>query len=66
MNLNVNSRELFKTRHNGPNETEIAEMLKTVGVKDLNELINKTVPKNIRNSGTLDLQPAQTEFEFLK
>ena len=38
----------FVSRHNGPRDHEIDEMLKVVGVSSIDELIDQTVPKNIR------------------
>ena len=38
----------FVSRHNGPRENEIKEMLKKIGVSSVDELINQTVPPNIR------------------
>lgn len=57
--------ELFSSRHIGPNEQEIEEMLKLLGLGSLDELIDQTVPKQIRMKGVLSLPPAQTEFEWL-
>lgn len=59
-------REKFENRHNGPSDSEIQEMLKTIGVSSLNQLIEETVPENIRLKKPLDLPAAQTEQEFLK
>ncbi len=56
----------FIRRHIGPGEPQIAEMLKTVGVKSLDELIDKTVPAAIRSDDEpLDLPPLVTERETL-
>ncbi len=41
-------------RHIGPSPEEMAEMLKVVGVDDLEELIAETVPKSIRQVEPLD------------
>ena len=38
----------FVSRHNGPREKEVKAMLKKIGVGSLDELINQTVPGNIR------------------
>ena len=48
-------------RHIGPSKTEIDEMCKIIGVKNLNELINQTVPKNIRQKEPLDFGKAKSE-----
>ena len=39
----------FSVRHIGPSKLEIKDMLKSLDVKDIDELINKIIPKNIRN-----------------
>lgn len=54
----------FASRHIGPNTSELKEMLKTIGVNSLDELIDKTIPKNIRLKANLDLPKAMSEYEF--
>ncbi len=56
---------MFANRHNGPRGHEIPQMLKTVGVDSLDELMDKTVPSDIRLSGPLNLPPAMNEYEYL-
>src|SRR6185436_7412226 len=65
MNLFEQQQHEFSGRHIGPGETETAEMLKTIGVASLDELIDKTVPASIRNKKPLRIPVAQTEFEYL-
>ena len=65
MNLFEQQQYEFAGRHIGPNEEEATEMLKTIGVESLDELINKTVPPSIRLKNPLKLPVAQTEFEYL-
>lgn len=55
----------FRSRHIGPNATEAKEMLETIGVSSLEELINRTVPASIRFHHPLALPAAQHEFEYL-
>jgi glycine cleavage system pyridoxal-binding protein P len=38
----------FARRHIGPNERQTNEMLRTLGLQNLEELINKTVPSAIQ------------------
>jgi glycine dehydrogenase len=57
--------EKFESRHNGPNAAQISEMLAVVKARSVDELIEQTVPANIRLSKPLQLPTAQTEFEFL-
>ena len=54
----------FVLRHLGPNRKEIDQMLKTVGVDSLRELVTQTVPDDIRLSSELDLPEALSENEF--
>ncbi len=57
----------FARRHIGTfNKEEISEMLKTIGVSSLEQLIDETIPSSIRLENELDLPPAQTEFEYLQ
>ena len=55
------SRE-FQMRHIGPDEKDTVEMLKTIGVKDIEELIDRTVPRSIRLKKDLALPPALCDF----
>lgn len=54
----------FASRHIGVSEKDIEVMLRKIGVSTLDELINKTIPTNIRLAGPLALPPAMTEYEF--
>ena len=65
MNLFDEQQYEFAGRHIGTNETEKNEMLKTIGIDSLDELIDKTVPAAIRIKSPLKLPVAQTEFEYL-
>ncbi len=55
----------FVSRHIGPRDHELKEMLDTVGVKSLDELIDQTVPKSIRLEKPLNLPAPLTEHEYL-
>ncbi|MDE6493356.1 MAG: aminomethyl-transferring glycine dehydrogenase [Bacteroidales bacterium] len=55
----------FARRHNGPNPEQTQKMLQTIGVKSMDELIEKTVPAAIRLSKPLDLPPAMNEYQYL-
>ena len=57
--------EKFANRHIGPREHEIAEMLKTIGINSIDELINETVPDNILLNEKLSLNEALSERELL-
>lgn len=57
-------KERFDTRHNGPSDQEIADMLHHIGVSSVDELIDQTIPASIRLSKPFDLPLAQSEFDF--
>jgi glycine dehydrogenase len=57
--------ESFVPRHVGPNEHDVAEMLKTLGLPSLDALIDATIPARIRFRGGLDLPKGMTELEVL-
>jgi len=52
-------------RHIGPSPSEMDEMLKVIGVPDLDTLIAQTVPQDIRQSEPLTW-PAMTEHHLLE
>lgn len=54
----------FAFRHLGPREHDLPEMLGNIGVDSLDELIEKTIPKNILLDKPLDLPKALSEYEF--
>jgi glycine dehydrogenase len=59
------SLEKFVSRHNGPRDHELPEMLKTIGVSSLDQLIEKTIPESIMLKKPLRLPPAMSEYEYL-
>ncbi len=59
------SSDQFIRRHIGPNADDMHEMLVQVGFKNLDELIDAAVPKNIRLGKSLDLPAARGEHEAL-
>ncbi len=66
MKINPLYSEKFEVRHNAPDATQIAEMLTVVKASSVDELIDQTVPANIRLKKSLQLPAAQSEYEFLK
>lgn len=63
----IKSTDKFVHRHNGVNKAEdIQRMLDTIGVKSLGQLIDETVPANIRLENPLNLPEGQSEFEYLQ
>ena len=55
----------FPSRHIGPSPQEMADMLKVIGYKTLDELIDDTVPTSIRQTEDLDWGPAMSERDAL-
>src|SRR6476620_10191091 len=55
----------FASRHIGPNDGEIVEMLKAVGCDTLDQLIAEVVPEQIQIRKNLGLPEAMTEYEYL-
>ena len=58
--------DAFALRHIGPRESDLNYMFKTVGVENFEQLIYETIPDDIRLKKELDLEPAMTEYEYLK
>ncbi len=56
----------FVGRHIGPRGEDIQEMLKVIGVQSLDELIDQTVPSNIRLEKPLNLPNGLTEREYYR
>jgi glycine dehydrogenase len=54
----------FALRHLGPRETDLAAMLATIGVASLEQLIDETIPSDIRLKKPLDLEHIMTEYEY--
>ena len=56
--------EHFKTRHIGIKPEDLGNMLQTVGVSSVDELIDQTIPADIRLKKPLSLPKAQSEMEY--
>ena len=54
----------FVNRHVGIASSDMPDMLKVVGVKSVDELIDQTIPANIRLKEPLNLPEPMTEREF--
>ncbi len=52
-------------RHIGPSPAEMAEMFGTVGVSSLDDLIDQTIPKSIRQDAPLDFGKPKSERELI-
>ena len=55
----------FASRHNGPQAEDVKTMVKTIGVASVDELIDKTIPKQIRFEDKINLPDGMNEFEYL-
>jgi glycine dehydrogenase len=66
MNLFAQLQHEFTQRHIGPDTQETREMLDTIGIDSIDELINKTVPTAIRLPKPLNLPAAVSEAEYLR
>ncbi|WP_274473834.1 aminomethyl-transferring glycine dehydrogenase [Mangrovimonas aestuarii] len=60
--MNTNA---FALRHIGPRETDQQEMLKTIGVDSIEQLIYETIPDDIRLQKELELDAPMSEQEYL-
>ena len=56
--------DLLTERHNGIQEADLPVMLEKIGVSSVDELIDKTIPANIRLQEPLALQAPMTEHQF--
>ncbi len=65
MKLDIDYQEKFQSRHIAPNPADTVQMLKTIGVDSLDQLIDQTIPKQIRLKTPLNLPPAKSEYDYL-
>ncbi|GAB4001923.1 aminomethyl-transferring glycine dehydrogenase [Spirosoma daeguense] len=65
MKLTLQQTDLFEDRHHGQTDAAQADMLKTIGVESIDQLIEQTVPEAIRLSNVLDLPAPKSEMQFL-
>lgn len=56
----------FSTRHIGISESDAQNMLTTLKATTLNELIDETIPQNIRLKQALNLPNAISEYQYLQ
>ena len=62
----LDNTEKFVYRHIGPNENEVKEMLKTIGISSLDKLIEETVPAKIRLKEKLGLDEPMSEYRLIQ
>ena len=55
----------FVRRHIGPSGEDVGEMLRTLGIGSLEEMLDLAVPASIRMSEPIHLDPPMREFEML-
>lgn len=63
---NFQNPDIFMNRHIGPDEAQVKEMLEVIGINSLDELINETIPSDIRISDPLNLDEPLSENKFLE
>ena len=56
----------FSDRHIGPREHDINSIMKDVGVKSIDELINQTIPKHIQLNSEMNLPKPLSENRFIE
>ena len=56
----------FPTRHIGPDDHDVGQMLKTLEASSLDQLVGETVPPSIRLPRPLELAPGKGEAELLE
>ena len=66
MKLDITLHDKFENRHIAPNPADTVQMLHTIGVASIDELIGQTVPAGIRLQAPLNLPPAKTEQAYLE
>ena len=64
-NVKLMNTTSFQKRHIGPNKTDEKQMLKSIGLNSLDELINETIPEDIRLKSSLNLDAPMSEYEYL-
>jgi glycine dehydrogenase len=64
--MDLETNDSFSTRHIGPRQEELGEMLRQVGAASLDSLMDEAIPACIRLEKPLDLPPAESEFQFLQ
>jgi glycine dehydrogenase len=65
LQLNTNGAEFIK-RHIGPGAQDTEKMLASIGIKSVDELIEKTIPNNIRSKKPMQIPEGLSEFEMLQ
>ncbi len=56
----------FLTRHNGPQNEDVKHMLTKMGLSSVDQLIDETIPANIRLKKDLNLGEGMDEYSYLQ
>ena len=59
------TQDSFERRHIGANDNDVEQMMETVGVGSINELIKETIPNSILKNEELKVEEAVSEDEYL-
>jgi glycine dehydrogenase len=65
MNLFEQQANEFARRHIGPDEDQKLQMLQTIGLRSVDDLMEKTIPASIRSSRPLHVTNPVSELEYL-
>ena len=66
MAIDLSVTDRFASRHVGPSDADVSDMLDTLGVDSLDTLVDEAIPASIRSRQPLDLPPAVTERGLLE
>ena len=66
LSAQLGTSEEFIARHNGPDVAEQQHMLSAINASSIKELIEQTLPSNIKLSSPMGLAAPQSEVEMLK
>jgi glycine dehydrogenase len=61
----IDSPDTFEQRHIGPDPKQQSDMLRVIGARSLDALIDAAIPSSIRLRKPLQLPPAESEHEYL-
>jgi glycine dehydrogenase len=66
MAIQLDFTDRFVSRHVGPSDAEVTRMLAEVGVDSLDDLIDRTIPSDIRVDKPLSLPEPRSEYKLLE
>ncbi len=61
-----NTTDQFSVRHLGSKSEQVHEMLQTIGISEIDQLIDRIVPSDIRLDKLPELDPPMNENEYLR